>query len=58
MARRVSAAPIRGTSATTSPVAGFVTANVAPESASTYSPPTYARRSISSVTGVLTRAPA
>ena len=40
IARRVSAAPIRGTSATVSPVAGLTTANVAPESASTQRPST------------------
>ena len=41
-ARRVSAAPMRGTRASSSPVAGFVTANVSPESASTHSPPSHA----------------
>src|SRR3989304_4571279 len=48
----VSPAPMGGTSATTSPVAGLSTANVAPESASTHVPPTYAwrrRRSLSTV---------
>ena len=39
-ARRVSAAPMRGTSAIVSPVAGLVTGNVAPESASTHFPST------------------
>jgi hypothetical protein len=38
MARRVSAAPIRGTSAMTAPVAGFVTTNVSRESPSTQAP--------------------
>ena len=39
-ARRVSAAPMRGTSAIVSPVAGFVTGNVSPEAASTQRPST------------------
>ncbi len=38
IARRVSAAPQRGSSASSSPVAGFSTSNVSPESASTQSP--------------------
>ncbi len=37
-ARRVSAAPSRGTSAITSPVAGLTTGNVWPESESTHLP--------------------
>ena len=44
IARRVSAAPIRGTSAITSPVAGFVTGKVSPDSASTHFPSMYACR--------------
>jgi hypothetical protein len=40
IARRVSAAPIRGTSAIVRPVAGSATANVEPESASTQAPST------------------
>ena len=39
-ARSTSSAPARGTSAITSPVAGFSTSIVSPESASTHSPPT------------------
>ena len=38
IARRVSAAPMRGTSATTSPEAGLVTGNVSPESESAHRP--------------------
>ena len=38
MARSVSARPISGTSATSSPLAGFVTLIVAPESAATHCP--------------------
>ena len=40
IARRVSAAPIRGTSAIVAPVAGSTTGKVAPESASTQAPST------------------
>ncbi len=43
IARRVSTAPSRGTSAMTAPVAGSMTGNVAPESALTHAPSTYAR---------------
>ena len=50
IARRVSAAPSLGTSATVSPVAGLTTANVSPESASTQAPSTYAWRRRRSLT--------
>ena len=42
IARRVSAAPSRGTRAIVSPVAGLSTGNVSPESASIQAPSTYA----------------
>ena len=54
MARRVSAAPMRGTSATTSPEAGLSTAKVAPESASTQAPSMYPWRRTRSLCGALT----
>ena len=55
-ARRVSAAPMRGTSAIVSPVAGLITGNVSPESASTHLPSTKAwRRSRAGSTTVTDR---
>jgi hypothetical protein len=54
IARRVSAAPMRGTSATTSPEAGLTTAKVAPESASTHAPSMWAWRRTRSLRSALT----